>query len=266
MGPETDPDRSSVEGKSLGQLVQALHDSVAWNRVRAAYWLSQANAPAQAVPALAKALQDEEAFVRWAAAFALSLIGAASEAALPALIEALKDEEENVRSQALDALNKIESGATVAGSALDAVLQVPSLRFRVAAAAAHWRRDRQPEKVLPILTEALNRGDKHTRRTAAHALADVGPAAAAFVPALIAALEDSDRDMHVSAAFALCDIGAPEAVRARFQPLQACLDETSAYLDGGAPLERWQETSTRPERTQQASSEMKHDHPNAFEA
>ena len=89
--PPTEPDSSAFKGKSLDQLLGALHDASAWNRVRAAYWLSQANAPAQVVPALAKALQDEEAFVRWAAAFSLSLIGAASEPALPALIEALKD-------------------------------------------------------------------------------------------------------------------------------------------------------------------------------
>lgn len=60
-----------------------------------------------AVPALTKALGDENQDVSWGAAWAFEGIGEPAWKAVPALIKALGDEHESVRSSAASALGKI---------------------------------------------------------------------------------------------------------------------------------------------------------------
>jgi len=62
---------------------------------------------AEAVPALAQALEDENWEVREAAALALNMIGPAALEAVPALIQALGDENDNARASAAWALTAI---------------------------------------------------------------------------------------------------------------------------------------------------------------
>jgi CubicO group peptidase (beta-lactamase class C family) len=61
----------------------------------------------RAVPALAKALQDKNAKVRWGAAIAFSNMGKSASEALPSLVEALNDKNDNVRWCSLIALGNI---------------------------------------------------------------------------------------------------------------------------------------------------------------
>ena len=64
-----------------------------------------------AVPALSKALMDDESGVRYRVARALGRIGPDARAAIPALIEALRDKDERVRTAAAEALKEIDAEA-----------------------------------------------------------------------------------------------------------------------------------------------------------
>ena len=64
-----------------------------------------------AVPALIKALKDENSAVRWSAASALGSIGTEAKDAVSALIEILKDENSDVRESAASALRRISTEA-----------------------------------------------------------------------------------------------------------------------------------------------------------
>src|SRR5579871_6610627 len=68
----------------------------------------------EAVPALAKALQDKNAALRERSAEVLGLIGEEAKGAVPELIAALKDKSEAVRGAAADALGGIGPDARAA--------------------------------------------------------------------------------------------------------------------------------------------------------
>ena len=72
-----------------------------------------------AVPALTKALEHEDAVVRRTAANALAKIGPSAKDAVPALTKALEDEDANVRRAAAKALAKIGAKDAVRVSAAD---------------------------------------------------------------------------------------------------------------------------------------------------
>ena len=76
-----------------------------------------------AVPALAEALKDKDARVRFSTGRALGEIGPAAKAAVPALIQALKDEDGSVRYQTVLALGKIGPAAKAAVPALKEALE-----------------------------------------------------------------------------------------------------------------------------------------------
>src|SRR5262245_45525654 len=90
-------------------------------------------------------------------------------------------------------------GAVALEMALTAVL------LTAAAASAQSARflDRPPAYWL----DQLSRSEAQARRSAAFALGQLGPAAAAAVPALVRALADSDPRVADAAAFALGQIG-----------------------------------------------------------
>src|SRR5882724_1745783 len=147
-GPEQD--EPSFDGKPLREWVQELQGADAKARSRAAFALGRMAHPAVG-PHLINALKDEEPFVRWTAAFSLSVIGAGAEAAVPALIGALGDPEDYVREQAYGAMVSIDPEKIPPGLALERALEDPSHAVRVQAARASWRRDGDTQAVLPIL-------------------------------------------------------------------------------------------------------------------
>ena len=123
-----------------------------------------------AVPALNKALDDENEEVRMFAAFTLGQVGqrVSAEGAIPLLIETLKDKDLEVRMNAAWALGVIRA-----------------------------------REAVPALTEMLR--DQHIgdRRSAAQALGYIGIGAKDAVPALTVTLEDEDTFMREYAAEAL---------------------------------------------------------------
>ena len=89
-----------------------------------------------AVPVLAKALEDPDYNVRWAAAEALGRIGEPAKAAVPALARTLTDKITSVRRETVVALGRIGPAAKEAIRALKIALKDEAEEVRQAAAKA----------------------------------------------------------------------------------------------------------------------------------
>jgi HEAT repeat protein len=127
--------------------------------------------------------------VRTAAVQALILLGAVVKTDVPLLVATLRDESAEIRAGAARSLGAIGPDAQSAAAVLIPMTQYdPDPRTRVEAAAALWRIDRRPGRVLVPLTNALADPDELVRWVAADCLREMGPDAAAAVPALEAAL------------------------------------------------------------------------------
>lgn len=122
-------------------LVKALGHDIGMVRLTAAQVLYGFGASAtEAIPALAKALEDQEPMVRQWAATALQNIGfhvgPRAKVAVPALIKALNDKDAVVREWAASALGSIGSSAETATFHLTNALQDQDQAVREAAADA----------------------------------------------------------------------------------------------------------------------------------
>jgi HEAT repeat protein len=139
-----------------------------------------------AVPDLVPLLANEEPGLRHAAVGALGDIGPDARAALPLIISKLKDAEPRIRGRAAESLGKIGSPAPEVLQALVAAMGDANLEVRMKAALAHWRLRRQPEAVVPALTEYLAYVNPRwcTFLPAVECLNEIGPAAADAVPTL----------------------------------------------------------------------------------
>jgi hypothetical protein len=99
-------------GKSTQEWVEQLRGGDAARRLEAIHQLQWRSAEAgQVVPALTRALKDENAFVRRDAAAALARLGPEASAAVPALLALKRDRERSVRKAVAAALKEIDPAA-----------------------------------------------------------------------------------------------------------------------------------------------------------
>jgi HEAT repeat protein/lysophospholipase L1-like esterase len=110
--------------------------NVRWGAIVA---LDRMDAGAQAVPAFAAALADEDVRVRGAAAAGLGRLGPAARSVMPALVLLLKDPEPSLRVQAARALGRTGILPASARAALEAALLDERPRVREEAARALGR-------------------------------------------------------------------------------------------------------------------------------
>ena len=167
---------------------------------------------APVISSLVKALGDEHFEVRKASAAALGTIGGWSKQLPPmevdglasALLKACGDKRPDVRAESMRALGDV--------------------------ARTH------PERIVPVLTDLLQREDAETCVAAAQALGSLGGKAEGSVGALAPLLQDKRPQVSLHAAAALASV-APESTQARnaLGLLLACLpDETAAGRDVAA--------------------------------
>jgi HEAT repeat protein len=171
--------RSSTEPAERAVLLAAL------GRVGA-----QAQAAVAAVHALVKTevLTDATEEVRSAGLHALTLLGPRARTEIPALLASLRDELADVRMAAARSLGESGPDARDAIPALIPLTQYDTdPRVRAEAAAALWRIDRRPTRILPSLIAVLGEPDEVARWVAADCLGEIGPDAGSAVPALLAA-------------------------------------------------------------------------------
>jgi HEAT repeat protein len=221
----------------IAPLARALRDSERSVAAQAATALGQMGRPA--VPVLAAALEDPDAYVRSMTCYALSLPGPAAAEAVPALIRRFADPQPNIPPQVAYALGRIGPSAV---PALTDALKHPDPRIRMGAAqglgaiairapdtqvgpslataagdtdvgvrfaavdAIGQLRPLSPEAVT-ALTEALRDVDSAIRRKALEGLQRAGRRAAPAVPALIRALDDESDPVRAGAARVLANVG-----------------------------------------------------------
>jgi HEAT repeat protein len=203
---------------AIPALAETLRNKRLSDRILAASALGRIGSPA--VPALIKAVEDTDAYVRRAAAAALENVGPIGRPAIPALTRALDDESAFVRVHAARALWRLDQHPA-AVPALAEALKAPGRKdpgsgemelwtARQAAVDALHKMGREVREAVPALARAL--GDKgwKERWEAAWVLEDIGPDAKAAIPALTAALEDEDSQVRMVAADALGALG-PDA-------------------------------------------------------
>jgi HEAT repeats/PBS lyase HEAT-like repeat len=151
-------------------------------------------------------LPFHDADVRRSAADALSNIGPAAADAVPALAEALKDQDTGVRRSAAYALSNIGPAAAEAVQVLADALKNQNRDVRRIAAKAFQRIGPAATNAVPALVNALKDQDTVVRLVAADALGKIGPTAVHAAAALAEALQDQDSDVRLRAAGALKSI------------------------------------------------------------
>jgi HEAT repeat protein len=167
------------------------------------------------IAALLPLLNDSEYSVRYAATFAMTKIGPAAKAATPALKRNLGDKDTFLAATsawALARVNDKDSASMDAATAkLVAALKDEEQRTRLIAVKALFDLKPPPEKVAPVLAEALHDSDPEVVHNVIDALASQGEAA---VPRAIKALENEK--LRVPAIMLLRQLGpkAKDAVPA----------------------------------------------------
>jgi len=197
-----------------------------------------------AVPALKRALKNEDTFVRSHAVYALGRIGPAAKGAVCSLKEALEGESDMVaigaarvlfkmgapdidktvsilmrmledkkgseRKSAAITLGEMGTAAKNAVPILAQAVEDEDVEVRIYAARALWQVAADKDKALPVLLRELTDGEAKVRRIAAKALGVFGASAEAAIPALEQALNGGREDVRAAAAEALKKIRGGE--------------------------------------------------------
>lgn len=188
----------------LPDLLRSLRSSSSDVRCRAAKSLSRlGKLAADAVAALAHAVNDPEADVREAAAQALGQIGLE---AFPHLVAMCSHHDKYVRRHAVWALGKIGPAATAVLPVLCRTLKDVDPRTASGAAQTLGGLGEGAAQAVPMLIEAMRGTNIVLCRLAAKALSEIGLPA---LPALIEHLRHSDPFVRGEAALAVGWIGPP---------------------------------------------------------
>ncbi len=159
-----------------------------------------------AVPALTRALWDDNPRIRAVAAWSFTGLGIHGRPAAPSLKHLLHDEIVLCRSFALRALNTVR--AHEAASAILEALADRDELVRSAALHALGGLEVDPARYLPTLSEWLTGKDHPSRVLALEHLRSLGPAAADAVPALRDLLRDDNAAIRSAATKALAAMGS----------------------------------------------------------
>jgi tetratricopeptide (TPR) repeat protein len=187
----------------------------------------------QAIPELVGSLSDTSRDVRATAAYVLSAFGNEARPAVPALLALLNDSE-TVRYAAIKALVAIGWDGNDANASLDTVLKDVSTRVRLQAACLLWKRNQQPQEILPLVNDAVADTRAEVRCHGLGLLQAMGAHAVEAVPLLIKLLKDADKGVRRASAKVLGTIG--HASQAALLPLIECLDDDEVFLSASNAL------------------------------
>jgi HEAT repeat protein len=155
-----------------------------------------------ALPAIIDRLHhDEDAAVRWRAAWTLGELGPVAASAVPALVQAMRDRDSGVREWAARALGLVGPTARAAVPQLLEAMQDTVRGVRACAAVVLGKLG--AEAAVPGLVAMLGDEEWWLRRDAADALARIGPAARGAVSALTPLLDHPEVQVRKAARQAL---------------------------------------------------------------
>jgi len=185
------------EPEAIRLLAEALSDPEADVRELAAAALSEFGAGARAaVPALIRAVQDENPVVRRRAIRAIAIVGPdAGEDALSEVITATDDLEDGVALQAIATLGEFGPSAASAIPALMSAIWTGDVRRRAVAGAALTR---MGAAAVPFLVQSLSHPAPEVRSKCAHLLGSLGPIARDVRPALQLLVDDRDEGVRAA--------------------------------------------------------------------
>lgn len=154
-----------------------------------------------AVPHLIKLLRENDSTTRRNAAVILGGIGPKAHDAIPALEKALQDNDKAFCWTVKQALRKIKQ--TSSEDLVDSLSDKDTL-VRINSLKELGDMGEKAQNFIPSLIACLNDEKAEVRRHAAFALANIGPPA---VPALLEALKSHDVNMRKNAVFSLGEMG-----------------------------------------------------------
>jgi HEAT repeat protein len=188
-----------------------------------------------AVPALRKALEDNNPEVRIGVLMALGHIGRKVDEVIPTLIQALKDPNKEIRKQAIRSMQMAGPRAKTA---------VPSLCKMLAGRDENWylilralvRIGPAAQGAVPTLCKAMQDRFSGFRSDAAEALGAIGPGARAAIPTLIQALKDGYPTVRIKAALAIWRIEGRKKLAVVLPALVAELEDKIFYGSAASAL------------------------------
>ncbi len=192
---------TAAEG-TISVALRALEDESAEVRSAAALILGKLRPTTEKViPALINMLKDESVEVRHTTVLALCKFGPEAKEAAPALLETLKDEDSDTCYNALQALKKIGVPGRDRVPGLIEALKSNNAGARANAAVGLHCLKCIAIDAVPALLISLKDEDAEVRRVTALALGTTGANKA--IPALIEAVEDSEENVRIEAIEAL---------------------------------------------------------------
>jgi hypothetical protein len=146
---------------------------------------------------------------------ATDLLGSlCSEQTIPALLKAVKDEDSNVRKHAVDGLRKLGSEKAISG--LLEILENADFDSCDSAARALGRLG--SEQAIPGLLKALEHKKSYVRRSATYALGDLR--LEQTIPSLLKALEDKDSGVRWMALLGLGNLDSEKVIPGLLKALE----------------------------------------------
>ena len=187
-------------------------------------------AASEAVPALTRALQDSNLRVRLQAAQALWQINHSAERIVSTLVEGLKDPNLSLRGLSATVLGQMARVPESAIPALQAALKEPNPNIRFSAAVSLSRLPGHAKEAIPVLMATLK--INVLRPQAVEALGEVGPEAKEAVPALLSALQDGRTNYPTAAriGWALERIAGPESIDSLGRALAGAGKKTRPWI------------------------------------
>jgi HEAT repeat protein len=162
---------------------------------------------AGAVPALIKALNDKNVFVRWSAARTLGRIGSPdADPAVPGLAKLVADPDIDVALASATAIDRLGPAARHAVEALIRACRASDAELRIAAMRSLEGIGSGSAPAIPVLIQNLIDPDARVRRMAARVIGRFGPQAASAEPALRQAMNDRDPEVRQAASEAILSV------------------------------------------------------------
>ena len=205
----------SSNGHSPEQLAQHLDSEHEREAIEAAYKLAALGK--EALPLVAKKLENTSESIRRHAAYTLSAIG---ESAVPILIDLLTHTNAATRAITAEILGDIGLPAAPSVKALIAAATDPETEVRRHACNALGTVCQTSSTAVPALIKALTDIDDSVRRAAVFSLALLAPYATDATEALVQVLDDRDRYVRGDALYALERIGTTKAKDALIRHLK----------------------------------------------
>ncbi|MPY32270.1 HEAT repeat domain-containing protein [Streptomyces adustus] len=218
--------------RALPGLLTALDGDVdAWRAVQVAGCMRPA--AGELVPRLTGRLANVDFSQPWAGTGVGALVSALAEQGDPAAVPAITDavtaavrhEEWRIAASTLDALASFGVAAASALKVVRPLADAQDVDLRMAATAALWELEADPENVVPRLHDLL---DTYRRHEAADVLGRIGPPAATVLPRLRQMLTANYEWTRVHAAAALWDIGGDAENPAVVQTLLGAWENNDA--------------------------------------